>query len=131
MDTRRLRRLLIALALAAPWHPADAGRLRVLVQTAPLAGFQFHEGSRLWPQLQVGDVLELRREPANRHDTRAIAVRWRGEMLGYLPRAENDAVSEAMDRGVTAEARIAALRDERDPWRRVQVEVFLVMPRTQ
>ena len=129
MDTRRLRRLLILVALAAPF--AEAGRLRVLVQTAPLAGFQFHEGNRLWPQLQVGDVLELRREPANRHDTRAIAVHWRGEMLGYLPRAENDAVSEAMDRGVTAEARIAALRDERDPWRRVQVEVFLVMPRTQ
>ncbi len=131
MDPRRIRRLLIGMLATLMLSTATAGRLRILVQTAPLAGFQFHEAQRLWPQLREGDPLTLRRNPANRHDQRAIAVIWHDQMLGYLPRAENDAVSTAMDEGIMAEARIAALCDDPDPWRRVRIEVFLVLPTTQ
>jgi hypothetical protein len=133
MDKRRFRSLLIAALCALIWSTAvlaQAG-LRVLVQHAPLAGFQFHAAGRLWPQLRVGDSLELRREPENRHDARAIAVFWRGEMIGYLPRAENDAVAQAMDRGVRSEARIADLRETADPWKRMQIDVFLVFPKNR
>jgi hypothetical protein len=125
MDTQRLRRRLIlfaALLLAG----AAAAELRVRVQRSPLAGFQYHEGPALWDQLRTGDRLELVREENNPHDRRAIAVLWQGHKLGYLPRAENDAVSDAMDRGHRLEARIGRLREERNPWRRLEVEVFVV-----
>lgn len=125
MDTQRLRRGLILLgALALPVGAAP--HLRVQVQHAPLAGYKYHAAPRLWPQLKVGDRLELTREPDNPHDARAIAVSWKGEKLGYLPRAENDAVSVAMDAGQTVEGRIAALNEDPDPWRRLVIDVFLV-----
>ena len=98
---------------------------RILVQSSPIAGFQFHEGKRLWDQLKVGDALTLVREPDNPHDARAVRVEWNGHMLGYVPRAENDAVARQLDRGNRLEARIVRLTKHRDPWKRVEFEVFL------
>ena len=125
MDTQRVRRRLILLAALLPCAAVSAA-LRVLVQRSPLAGFQYHEGPALWDQLRTGDRLELVREADNPHDGRAIAVYWQGHKLGYLPRAENDAVSSAMDQGHRLDARIGRLREERNPWRRLEVEVFVV-----
>ncbi|GAA5178014.1 HIRAN domain-containing protein [Niveibacterium umoris] len=127
MDSRRLRRVLSAVALVGCIAAADAApRLRVMVQRAPLAGFTHHDAPELWPQLRTGDRLALQREPENPHDARAIAVIWQGRKLGYLPRAENDAVSVAMDAGTTVEARIAERIEHADPRRRIVVEVFVV-----
>jgi len=127
MDPRGLRRLLIAATLLAALSPAFAApRLRVLVQRAPLAGFTHHEAPAVWTQLRVGAPLTLQREPYNSHDGRAIAVSWQGHKLGYLPRAENDAVSAAMDAGTAVEARIGQLTDDADPRRRVMIEVFIL-----
>ena len=98
---------------------------RILVQNSPVAGFQFHEGKRLWDQLKVGDALTLVREPGNPHDARAVRVEWNGHMLGYVPRAENDAVARQLDRGNKLEARIVRLTKHRDPWKRIEFEVFL------
>ena len=69
----------------------------------------------------------LVREPENRHDANAVRVEWRGRKLGYLPRAENRAVAAEMDRGGQVEARVARLARHRDPWRRILVEVFVVL----
>ena len=98
---------------------------RILIQSSPVAGFQFHEGKRLWDQLKVGDALALVREPGNAHDARAVRVEWNGHMLGYVPRAENDAVARQLDRGNRLEARIVRLTRHRDPWKRIEFEVFL------
>lgn len=112
--------LLCALALAA-----QAGEsVRLLVQRSPLAGFQYHAGAAVWGELRIGDALALVREPDNPHDARAVRVEWRGVMLGYLPRAENEAVAAALDRGERLVGRIAALVQERNPWRRVRIDVF-------
>lgn len=124
MDTQRLRRRLILAAALIP--AAHAARLRVQVQRCPLAGFQYHEGMALWAELRVGDALTLVREPDNSHDGRAIAVLWRGHKLGYLPRAVNDAAARALDQGHRLDARIAQLREDSDPWRRIELEVFVL-----
>jgi hypothetical protein len=112
--------LLLALSLAA-----HADSVRLLVQSSPLAGAQYYAATALWDRLQVGDPLALIREPENPHDARAVRVEWRGVKLGYLPRAENEAVSAAMDRGERVTGRIAALVPHRNPWRRVRIEVFV------
>jgi hypothetical protein len=44
--------------------------------------------------------------------------------LGYVPRAENRAVAAALDAGDKLVARIARLTEHRNPWRRVEFEVF-------
>ena len=96
---------------------------RVLLMQCPVAGFQFHFGERCWTRMRQGDGLTLRREPGNHHDARAIRVEWNGEMLGYVPREANYAISQMLDRGVPVEARIAGMRSDKDPWHRVMIEV--------
>ena len=118
--------LFIVTAAFAPISLAAAQpAARILIQSSPVAGFQFHEGKRLWDQLKVGDALALVREPGNAHDARAVRVEWNGHMLGYVPRAENDAVARQLDRGNRLEARIVRLTRHRDPWKRIEFEVFL------
>jgi len=116
--------LVAALLVMAPQVHAQASA-RILVQSSPLAGFQYHEGKALWGQMQVGDALTLVREPDNEHDPRAVRVEWQGHKLGYVPRKENEAVARQLDRGNKLEARIVQLRKHRDPWKRVEFEVFL------
>lgn len=119
--------LLLSLLLWCAATPAVAQAIRVLVQSSPLAGFQYHAGAAHWNQLRPGDQLVLQREPDNPHDALAVRVEWQGQQLGYLPRAQNRAVAVEMDRGAQVEARIARLREHRNPWQRVLVEVWLVL----
>ena len=46
-------------------------------------------------------------------------------MLGYVPRAENETVARQLDLGNKIEARIVRLSKHRDPWKRIEFEVFL------
>lgn len=104
-----------------------AESVKVLVQSSPLAGSQYYAVGELWLQIRLGDRLALVREPRNRHDPKAVRVEWRGRQLGYVPRAENAAVARALDNGEPLEARVSALRDDPNPWRRVEFEVFLIL----
>ena len=97
----------------------------ILLQDSPLAGFQYHEGRTLWPQMHVGDALTLIREPDNSHDARAVRVEWQGHMIGYVPRRENADVARLLDRGQKLDARIVRLSDVRDPWARVRFEILI------
>ena len=102
-----------------------AESVSILVQSSPLAGSQYHALDAVWTQIRPGDRLTLTREPDNRHDRNAVRVDWNGQPLGYLPRRENRAVAQALDAGQTLEARVARLRDDPDPWRRVELDVYL------
>lgn len=53
--------------------------------------------------------LELVREPKNMHDVDAAAVNSRDEKLAEVPRAENSAIAQMMDRGESLEASISQL----------------------
>ena len=93
----------------------------LLLQESPVAGFQYHDGEAVWRRLAVGDSLRLRREPNNPYDELAVAVYWRGAKLGYVPRADNTAVAQMMDRSERLVARIERLRKSENPWRRVGI----------
>ena len=114
-----LIRFLIPLSLGlAISLTALAGEIRILVQNSPLAGFQYHAGETLWQEMREGDRLTMVREADNPHDANAVRIEWRGQKLGYLPRAENRSVAAALDRGEPVDARIAKLRPHRNPWQR-------------
>lgn len=124
----RLTRFLLPLGLGLALNLAAlASDVRILVQSSPLAGFQYHAGKSLWHEMRKGDRLALIREADNPHDASAVRIEWRGQKLGYLPRAENRAVAAAMDRGEAVDARIAKLREHRNPWQRMLIEVFVVL----
>jgi hypothetical protein len=117
-------RSLLAISLSLWLATATAESVRLLVQRSPLAGSQYYAVTELLPRMQVGDTLDLVREAGNRHDRHAIRVEWRGHKLGYVPRRDNRAVAEALDRGDRLVARIVRLGDDPDPWRRLEFEVF-------
>jgi hypothetical protein len=123
-----MRFVLLSLMLAGLLvGTAAAQSIRMLVQSSPLAGFQYYSGEALWREMREGDKLDLVREPDNSHDANAVRVEWRGIKLGYLPRAENRSVAAEMDRGTAVAARIARLTADRNPWRRLLIEVFVVI----
>ncbi len=121
-----MRSVLISLLLLVA-ASTQAQTIKVLVQSSPLAGFQYHQAGELWPELRVGDALTLVREPDNPHDRNAVRVEWRGRMLGYLPKSENRSVAAEMEGGTVVAARIARLREHPNPWQRLLIEVFVVL----
>jgi hypothetical protein len=118
--------LLGGLGAAAAAPIAVAEKRRVLIQESPVAGFQFHDGEYVWPSLHVGQAVKLVREPFNSHDPQAVAIYSGEAQLGYVPRVENHAVAEMMDRGERLEASIVELSDDDNPWNRIHVGISLV-----
>ncbi len=127
-----LRCLLVGWMVISHPH-AMAQNVRVLIQSAAVAGFRYHHAPALFRQLQPGDALDLKREPDNPHDRHAVQVLWRGQLLGYVPRSNNQALAWAMDQGSTPgspmplqfSARISALHDRARPHGRIEFDVFL------
>jgi len=101
-------------------------RRRLILQESPLAGFQYHRAAAIWPFLRVGERLRLRREASNPHDRNAVAVWFRNEHLGYIPRRENRTLAELLDRGERLEASIVRLLDEQNPWRKIRIRVEIL-----
>lgn len=127
MSRRAFLKSLTALfggfVLPAIVHAKSNSGASKILQYSPVAGFQYHHGEALWSQLAVGQPLQLVREADNRYDNRAVCVEWQGHKLGYLPRLDNAAVSQLLDRGERLGAVIAQLESSSNPWNRVRVEV--------
>ncbi|MEI7430599.1 MAG: HIRAN domain-containing protein [Betaproteobacteria bacterium] len=115
---------LVSLLLPGTSH---AESVKILVQSSPLAGSQYYAVNSVWQEIQLGNRLTLIREPQNRHDRNAVRVEWQGRQLGYVPRAENRAVARAMDSGEQLEGRVSRLREDSNPWLRVEFEVYLIL----
>ncbi|CAG0984873.1 hypothetical protein MTYP_01958 [Methylophilaceae bacterium] len=118
---KNLTALVGGLTLPAAAHARLA--THKTLQHSPIAGFQYHEGEAIWTDLAIGQPLQLIREPENKFDDRAVRVEWQGHKLGYIPRLDNAAVSQLLDRGENIQAVISELKFSDDPWERIEVEV--------
>ena len=121
-------RWIILCALCALLTTADAEEqvdASLIVQVSFVAGFQHHEGNRLFKRLKVGDTLRLVRERRNPADPNAIRVEWSGHVLGYVPDDVNANLARQMDFGNRLRARVVRLSRHRDPDRRVEMEIYL------
>lgn len=107
---------------AIAYTKPDQERWKTL-QTSSIAGFQYYQGETLWPQLATGQFVTLVRETNNRYDDRAVRIDWQDHKLGYIPRMDNAAVSQLIDRGEKVSALIVGLKKSNNPWDRVEVEV--------
>lgn len=116
-----------AQRLSAAERAALSAPLRTLLQTSPIAGFQYHCGEDCWALMRAGDPLSLVREPGNRFDERAVRLEWNGEKIGYVPARDNAAISQLLDRDDCLDAVITQLRESADPWDRVEFAVYLTI----
>lgn len=94
-----------------------------ILQISPVAGFQYYQGEALWPQLQEGQMLKLIREFNNPYDNRAVRIDWQEYQLGYIPRMDNTAISQLLDRKEKMLALIIGLKKSNNPWERIEGEV--------
>ncbi len=105
----------------APVHAAQD----IVLLEAAMAGFRYHEGPKVWGHMRSGDLLVLRREPDNAHDTVAVALHWGGYKIGYLPRTDNLVIANMLDQGAPIFARISRKRRSARPWERLGARVVL------
>lgn len=66
-----------------------------------VVGVRYGQRAAACQHLNVGDVVDLVREPDNTHDRNAIRVEHEGRMLGYVPREFACAWAPALDAGAT------------------------------
>jgi hypothetical protein len=98
----------------------DALGRRILIQRSNLAGFRHHRACDVWPALRKDAFLTLERDAENPHDPDAVAIRWKGRKLGYLPRGENFLVARLLERERPLSARVEGLRARAQPNRRIR-----------
>lgn len=111
--------LMPAVALASlSWR-------QVLMQQSPIAGSQYYEGEKVFSRLREEMPLRLVREPDNKYNGRAVAIYVDKAKLGFVPRMDNAAVSQMLDRGESLSARIVRLERSDNPWDRVRFAVTL------
>lgn len=95
------------------------------LQDCRIAGSHYYACATVLPHLRVGDALQLRRQPDNPHDTRAIEVFWHEHKLGYLPRLDNAAAASLADRTHALHAEIIGIDDPDEEWEPVQLRVWV------
>lgn len=92
--------------LKAPPPPGTA-----FVLEAHVAGVPYYDFADGELPLDPGSRLQLRREPDNPHDERAIELyTLDGHKLGYVPRRRNPMLSRLMDAGFKMSARLEVVK---------------------
>lgn len=128
MDRRGFLQAFVKGAIAVPLVPVVVLAMpcrAVVVQQSPIAGFQYYAGNDIFSDLQVDTPFLLKREPNNKYDSNAVAIYFKQYKLGFIPRADNTAVAQMLDRGERLSAKVVELSMSENPWKRVRFEVTL------
>ncbi len=92
-----------------------------------VAGFRHYRGMELLNEMEVNDLIELRREPKNLYDDFAIALYWQQEKIGFIPAEFNETIARLLDaEALPLLASITHLHKEVKPWENVGVAVYFL-----
>lgn len=92
-----------------------------------IAGFQYYAGPERLSNMNTGDLLELRREPENEADSRAIAVYHNRHKIGFIPARENKTLSRLIDADVISlVAEITHIEPNAARWENLRIAVYLL-----
>jgi hypothetical protein len=90
-----------------------------------IAGFRYHEGRYLIDRMREGKHVTLRAEPENLHDAGALRVEFEGRHVGYVPRSRNVVPGRLLVQQAPMTARITSVDRAAEPWKAVQVAIWL------
>ena len=113
-------------------HGSDGGRMPmpfvkdVFLLESEVVGTGFVDGiEKKTENVVPGCVLELRRDPRNRHDELAIQVlNAGGERIGFVPRRDNPVLARLMDAGKSLYCKVREVRD-RGSWPRIEIDICM------
>ncbi len=106
----------------------------IMVWSGYLRGAQYQENIiQVTSKLEVGDRLNIFREPKNIKDEMAIFVKDKdGNRLGYIPRENNQILANLMDAGKSFYGIISEIthyesdEDENyEPWKMIRIELYM------
>lgn len=105
---------------------------RVFLLQCFIRGFRFYDGPKLLEQMKVGAMIELQREPKNKHDNEAIALYFNGTKIGYVPKEENSLFSKLMDSELLdLQAEITHLEPSAKAWENVAIVIYALKESTE
>ena len=91
----------------------DTHTITITLATVKIAGTQYHVGSDLLNTFKVGDAIDLRLEPANPYDNKAVEVLWRDRSrnstflkVGYIPKPLNQTIFALGEAGYNLQAEV-------------------------
>lgn len=90
-----------------PWvrTPPPAGS--VILMTTRIAGVRYHAAADGELPIDAGSLIELRAEPENPYDARAVAIHLpAGERIGYIPRRKNTITARLLAQEVDVFGRV-------------------------
>ena len=93
----------------------------------PIAGFQYRDGADVLDKLEVGTKLDLVPEFDNPYDPNAVAIKYKGVHLGYVPRASNAPLAQMLFFGHTDVVRCKVVKRDKKAAPREQVRVKLYL----
>ncbi len=90
-----------------------------------ICGFHFYDGPKHLHVLKQGQLLQLKREPENKHDEFAIAVYLNSIKLGYLPAESNEILAKLIDTQLLEPmAELTHLQTQAQPWENAAIAVY-------
>ena len=97
------------------------------VNSFRIAGFQYHDGALVLDKLKVGKKLNLVAEPDNPYDPNAVAIKYKGVHLGYVPKEQNQLLAQLMHFGHSKvfECRVVQVNKKAAPCEQVRVSIYV------
>lgn len=90
-----------------------------------LRGFTYYEGPKMIDEINKSGMVELIREPKNEYDSRAIALNFNKNKIGYVPRESNKTISILMDTELLEfHAEITEIDSEACDWEKIRVAIY-------
>ena len=90
-----------------------------------IAGYAYYHGEKVIGMLKPGLKLDLKREPENPYDNKAIAIYFENHKLGFIPRVNNKVIANIMDQKMPVFAKILKINPGNEVWDKVEVEVVM------
>ncbi len=116
----------LAFGTALPTRLARSYQ-KIYLSQCFVAGFQFSGGPERLAYMSNGDLLDLRREPENPEDPRAIALYHNENKIGFVPKRENKTLSRLLDADMTPlVAEITHLNKDAATWENVRIAIYML-----
>lgn len=82
----------------------------------------------IYPKLKTDEVLQMRRDPQNKYDKKAIGIYFEQTRIGWVPRTMNEIISRLMDAGKVFFCRITELSEQspENPWKHISCKIYMV-----
>lgn len=92
-----------------------------------IAGFQYHEGAEALSKLKPGTKIDIVPEFDNPYDSNALALKYKGKHLGYVPRVSNSTLAQLIYFGHTdvVKCRVVQRNQKADPREQVRVSLYI------